>query len=172
MVKCICETCGKEFDKLTAEFNRKKTHYCSRDCYVSRGSNPSLGTDGYYSVWKDGNRVRVHVLVWEKENGTIPKGYHIHHIDFDKKNNDINNLRLMMASDHHKLHREEERKKNPPKHIATCSICGNKKRYWRIGNKKTSRPYRCRKCLDVVRDQEAHKKYMEKRYAKKKEIRS
>lgn len=47
----------------------------------------------------------LHVAVWEKANGPVPKGYVIHHIDFNKDNNDISNLQCMTNSEHGKLHR-------------------------------------------------------------------
>lgn len=47
---------------------------------------------------------RLHVCVWEYYNGTVPKGYHVHHKDFDKSNNEIDNLELMTAKEHLKLH--------------------------------------------------------------------
>lgn len=49
---------------------------------------------------------RLHVYVWEFFNGKIPDGYQIHHKDFDKSNNEIENLILLSASDHAKLHGE------------------------------------------------------------------
>lgn len=47
---------------------------------------------------------RLHRYVWEQINGEIPKGYQIHHIDFNKDNNDISNLQLVSSSEHHKIH--------------------------------------------------------------------
>lgn len=47
---------------------------------------------------------RLHVYVWEYFNGKIPKGYHVHHKDFDKSNNELENLVLLPVSDHLKLH--------------------------------------------------------------------
>lgn len=47
---------------------------------------------------------RMHVYVWEYYNGTIPDGYEVHHMDFDKSNNDISNLQLLTQSEHRKLH--------------------------------------------------------------------
>lgn len=47
---------------------------------------------------------RMHIFVWEYYNGVIPKGYEIHHKDFDKSNNDISNLELLTISEHRKLH--------------------------------------------------------------------
>lgn len=47
---------------------------------------------------------RMHVYVWEYYNGTIPKGYEVHHIDFDRSNNDISNLQLLTKSEHKHIH--------------------------------------------------------------------
>ena len=56
---------------------------------------------------------RLHVYVWEHYNGEVPKGYHIHHKDHDKNNNEIDNLVLLSAHEHQTLHGNswsEERK--------------------------------------------------------------
>jgi DNA-directed RNA polymerase subunit RPC12/RpoP len=72
---------------------------------------------GYYLSSKKigGKRKRLHVYVWEKFNGEIPKGYHVHHADGDKKNNEIDNLKLLSSSDHAIEHArnlsDEERRK-------------------------------------------------------------
>ena len=39
---------------------------------------------------------RLHRTVWEFHNGTIPKGYHVHHKDGNRSNNAIENLTLML----------------------------------------------------------------------------
>lgn len=49
-------------------------------------------------------RKRIHRYVWEKYHGEIPDGYEIHHIDHDKSNNDISNLKLMKSEEHESLH--------------------------------------------------------------------
>lgn len=49
-------------------------------------------------------RLALHQYIWIKHNGVIPKGYDIHHIDEDKTNNDISNLRLMTRKEHRSLH--------------------------------------------------------------------
>lgn len=48
--------------------------------------------------------VRLHRYVWEYFNGTIPEGYHVHHIDGNKENNDISNLAMMSRHEHEQLH--------------------------------------------------------------------
>ena len=42
----------------------------------------------------------LHRYVWEKHNGPIPKGCHIHHIDGNPLNNDISNLRCVTPFEH------------------------------------------------------------------------
>lgn len=57
---------------------------------------------GYYLNAK--THKRLHVYVWESHNGRVPEGYHVHHIDFDKSNNEIENLQLLTAEEHISLH--------------------------------------------------------------------
>lgn len=47
---------------------------------------------------------RLHRAIWKFYNGEIPKGYHIHHKDENKENNDIDNLELLSPSEHQKKH--------------------------------------------------------------------
>jgi hypothetical protein len=42
--------------------------------------------------------------VWERVNGDIPKGYHIHHIDGNHYNNSIDNLKLVTQEEHFWIH--------------------------------------------------------------------
>lgn len=53
-----------------------------------------------------GNKIRkkylVHMLVWKTFNGNIPRGMQIDHIDRDRSNNDLNNLRLLTPSENNK----------------------------------------------------------------------
>ena len=61
---------------------------------------------------------RLHIAVWEYHNGDVLKGYHVHHIDEDRSNNQIENLCLMPASMHVSFHQQgEERKEYQQKHL-------------------------------------------------------
>ena len=62
------------------------------------------GKDGYYMSGRKETLKRLHIYIWEKHNSTVPKGYCIHHIDHNKDNNDINNLKLMSISEHSRYH--------------------------------------------------------------------
>ena len=63
---------------------------------------------GYYlSTKKIGvSRIRLHVYIWSKYNGDVPKGHEIHHKDEDKDNNEITNLECWTKNRHKKWHGE------------------------------------------------------------------
>lgn len=46
----------------------------------------------------------MHRIVWERENGPIPPGLHVHHVDEDKANNALANLRLLTVAEHLAMH--------------------------------------------------------------------
>lgn len=54
--------------------------------------------------------VRLHIYVWEHYNGPVPKGYHVHHIDHNPDNNEIENLQLLSEHEHLCLHAGLQRK--------------------------------------------------------------
>lgn len=64
---------------------------------------------GYYLCGKlvNGKRPRLHRYIWELFNGTIPKGYDVHHKDHNKDNNEIDNLELLTKREHIEKHKEE-----------------------------------------------------------------
>lgn len=44
--------------------------------------------------------VRLHRVVWEATNGAVPTGWHVHHLDHNKRNNNLGNLELSPQADH------------------------------------------------------------------------
>jgi hypothetical protein len=61
---------------------------------------------------KNKHYFRVHRLIWEAFNGTIPDGYVVDHINGDKKDNRLENLQLLTWSENLlKYHRVDKLKK-------------------------------------------------------------
>lgn len=54
-----------------------------------------LGNSGYYQVRKQGKLQLVHRVIWELHYGPIESGKFIDHIDGDRTNNRLDNLRLV-----------------------------------------------------------------------------
>jgi hypothetical protein len=66
---------------------------------------------GHY-FQRDGER--LHRVVWETVNRqSIPDGWHVHHIDHDKTNNQPDNLTILPQSEH-QAHHGSERTDFPP----------------------------------------------------------
>lgn len=64
----------------------------------------------------------AHHIVWEAAHGQIPENYQVHHIDHNKKNNDLENLLLLSTSDHQKTHSPHFGKLNG-EWVRICKYC-------------------------------------------------
>lgn len=84
--------------------------------------------DGYLVVdlYKDGKRKKfyVHRLVAQEFIGNIPEGYEIDHKDINKKNNNVNNLKIVTHKENQNniLSIERERKSQTGKKMSKESI--------------------------------------------------
>jgi hypothetical protein len=65
----------------------------------------------WYTGRKGSNYIFYHSYVMCKELGIteIPKGFAVHHIDYNKRNNDISNLALVSLGAHTKIHSLERK---------------------------------------------------------------
>lgn len=62
---------------------------------------------GYYLATRptyNGKRERLHCYVWRYFNGPVQAGYHVHHKDENKDNNNIENLVCTKGKTHSKYH--------------------------------------------------------------------
>ena len=57
-----------------------------------------IGNSGYYQVRKESKLQLVHRVIWEMHYGEIEQGKLIDHIDGDRTNNKLSNLRLVTKS--------------------------------------------------------------------------
>jgi hypothetical protein len=90
--------------------------YCDRRCRAdferSTTERPTRYKQaGYWMLrWNVGGRYRYqfeHRFVWEQHNGPVPDGYVVHHRNEDKSDNRIDNLELMLRSEHTRLHHRD-----------------------------------------------------------------
>jgi hypothetical protein len=71
----------------------------------TKWGNAYLANTGYYQI--TGGKYRgklLHILIWEDIFGAVPEGYVIHHINGNKIDNTIFNLKCLLDTEHRKLH--------------------------------------------------------------------
>jgi len=108
-----CKECGK---RIKTKKCRIKTHkYCSRKCcYKNTKGRPigqgkygpyrNLMANGYFRVIIKGNHQYEHRYIMEKHIKRKLKKYEVvHHIDGNKQNNSINNLKIFNKKEHDRI---------------------------------------------------------------------
>lgn len=85
--------------------NRKRD-VCTREGQVMyRGRKYTVETGTGYLVCTTGGRKRLHVAMWEAEAGMeVPSGCVIHHVDWVKSHNVVENLVCVTVSEHERIH--------------------------------------------------------------------
>lgn len=74
---------------------------------MPRVHKPHIDSVGYRVVILDGKIGREHRLVWEKNNGPIPKGWIVHHKNHNRLDNRIKNLQCIPRGRHQTIHKKE-----------------------------------------------------------------
>lgn len=100
-VRRTCPKCGNEFEAWPS----RKQKYCQLRCRIRLGQ-PSNTVDGYLEKRIDGRNKRLHRIIMGQHLGRkLERWEHVHHINGDKKDNRLENLEVLTASEHSKLHR-------------------------------------------------------------------
>jgi hypothetical protein len=50
--------------------------------------------------------VYQHIAVWEREHGPVPQGWHVHHRNGVRDDNQLENLEALSVAEHHRRHPE------------------------------------------------------------------
>lgn len=99
-----------------------------------------MGVNDYHRTKRNGKYYYEHDDIWKKYYGDIPDGMIVHHIDGNKRNNDITNLKLMSIREHNRLHAGFIKKGD--KWFKRCDKCGQTKEVnadnWYINKKDNS----------------------------------
>ena len=85
--------------------NNKRRNVRTREGQVMyNGKKYAQEASGYY-VCTSGSRKRLHIAIWEHEHGmTVPPGCVIHHKDWCKTNNSVENLTCVTVKGHEEIH--------------------------------------------------------------------
>lgn len=117
-----CSFCKKKLFIINSAFKKNKMSFCNRRCYGKWISKNRIGKNSY--GWIDGSTLKEyprafnHLLkefirkrdnyICQNENCKVPqkeciKVFHVHHIDYNRKNNDPINLILLCQECHYKI---------------------------------------------------------------------
>ena len=93
----LCHICGFPLDKAQLK-------YCSVICgSIAKRKNYVKGK--YVTLNVEGERIYLHRLIWEKNNGRqLRKGEVVHHVNCDPTDNRPQNLQVMSNAEHTSLH--------------------------------------------------------------------
>jgi len=80
------------------QYANKHTHI------IFQGVKFAPTKEKYLTSTANKGRTRMHRFVWEYYNSMIPKGYVVHHINGDRADNNIANLKLLTMKEHTILH--------------------------------------------------------------------
>lgn len=103
-----------------------------------------IAPDGYPGKRYRDRYAYEHVVVYWKHHGAIPAaGFEIHHLNGNHRDNRIENLQLLTAQEHQRIHAEKDREAAAVRLM--CSSCGSEFKRRRSRVKPTAN-YCSRKC--------------------------
>ena len=115
-----CPHCGKEFQADKAQTKHGYYKFCSNKCRLEyhRGEKATrykggwVRPDGYRQILYRGRPKLEHDVIWFLATGIWPdRQHHVHHIDGNKLNNNLSNLKLLSVKEHQMFHPQSERSK-------------------------------------------------------------
>lgn len=113
---------------------------------------------GYLRGNVDGRMQLAHVVVWQRAYGRVPSGFQVHHINGDKQDNRLDNLRLVSPTEHKRIHSGCELRDGV--WWKPCGICREFKpvdrEHWYLSPEGWPLYGRCRPChiSKVVKDKQ------------------
>lgn len=81
----------------------------------------------YEFRWANGKNNSAHKVVYEENFGPVPDGFHIHHKDGNRWNNDPSNLEALPGLEHRRLHAQNYHRNDSGEWVKLCRWCGELK---------------------------------------------
>jgi hypothetical protein len=104
MIEAACAQCGGAFQTR----RRRPSKFCSHSCAASYNQPVTEDLQTYRQLYIDGTKVLEHRYVMEKALGRpLATDEVVHHIDGNKRNNDLGNLVIKTRRAHAQEHHQE-----------------------------------------------------------------
>jgi hypothetical protein len=108
----VAEALGIPKHQVTAHTKDLTRHKKFQEVVIFNGRRYTKNNEGYWRRTDHrAGTIYLHRDTWEFFNGEIPKYHEIHHIDFNKDNNDPSNLECLWFWAHAIKHSEHDKPK-------------------------------------------------------------
>lgn len=109
----------------------------------------------YKFKWANGKNGSEHKVIYVEKFGPVPDGFHIHHKDGDRWNNDPSNLEALPGLEHRRLHAKNYQRNAAGEWMKWCRACGELKPLGSFHTKttlkgnKSTKPF-CKPCRNAI----------------------
>lgn len=108
-----CDWCGKPFLRKRSDVARSKHNFCDRGCYQDFINFEKAGARNQRVAGKTLYRILAELKIGRK----LSPNEEVHHIDGNHLNNNQDNLQVISASEHSKIHASQKRRDKHGKFI-------------------------------------------------------
>lgn len=101
-----CDWCGTPVIRKRSEVERNKHNFCDMDCYQDFINFENAGARNQ----RIGGKTIYRILAEQKTGKTLTEKENVHHIDGNHANHSSDNLQVVSASEHSRIHASQKRR--------------------------------------------------------------